>query len=230
MLELYIGSKNYSSWSMRPWLVLQHFQIPFEEHLIAFDHFEIDSQFKQRILKINPTGKVPALVDDDFLIWDSFAICEYLAEKFHEKHLWPKDVKQRARARAMSAEMHSSFMSLRSCCGMNIVADLKDVGRQLWHENSGLQNDVQRIEQLWSERPTQTGFLCGDEFSIADAFFAPVVMRLITYGIPISESSRLYVEKILSVVAVQQWMEEAKNEFEFVACEEPYRTQSNIIK
>ena len=225
MLELFIGDKNYSTWSMRPWLVLQHFDISFKEHLIPFDHFELDSQFKQSIFKINPTGKVPALIDEGFLIWDTLAICEYLAEKFSNKSLWPKDAHQRARARSVSAEMHSSFMALRSTCEMNIDADLTHIGQKLWQENIKLQQDVQRIEQLWSERPSADSFLCSMDFSIADAFYAPVVMRFVGYGIPISASSQQYVEKILSVPAVKQWMKEAKEEFRFVACEEPYRTQ-----
>jgi len=225
MLDLFIGNKNYSTWSMRPWLVLRHFDIAFAEHLIAFDDFKLDSPFKKTILAINPTGKVPALKDDELLIWDSLAICEYLAEKFPEKQLWPRDQKQRARARSMSAEMHSSFMALRSACGMNLDADLSEVGAKLWLDNSQLQEDVKRIETLWSERPDPNGFLCGDAFSIADAFYAPVVMRFIGYGIPISELNQLYMQKILKLAAVQQWIAEAKTEHVFVACEEQYRSQ-----
>lgn len=226
MLELFIGDKNYSTWSMRPWLVARHFEIPFQEHLIAFDHFEVNSQFKQSILKINPTGKVPALVDDGFLIWDSLAICEYLADKFPEKSLYPTDQKQRARARSLSAEMHSSFMVLRNTCDMNLDAQLQEIGARLWQENAKLQHDVKRIEQLWAERPEQDDFLCGDSFSIADAFYAPVVMRFVTYGIPVSQASQRYMQTILAVPAVQQWIAEAKTEFRFVACEEQYRTQA----
>lgn len=225
MLDLFIGNKNYSTWSMRPWLVLRHFDIAFAEHLIAFDDFKLDSPFKKTILAINPTGKVPALKDDELLIWDSLAICEYLAEKFPEKQLWPRDQKQRARARCMSAEMHSSFMALRSACGMNLDADLSEVGAKLWLDNSQLQEDVKRIETLWSERPDPNGFLCGDMFSIADAFYAPVVMRFIGYGIPISEMNQIYMQKILKLAAVQQWIAEAKAEHVFVACEEQYRSQ-----
>ena len=225
MLDLFIGNKNYSTWSMRPWLVLRHFDIAFAEHLIAFDDFKLDSPFKKTILAINPTGKVPALKDDELLIWDSLAICEYLAEKFPEKQLWPRDQKQRARARCMSAEMHSSFMALRSACGMNLDADLSEVGAKLWLDNSQLQEDVKRIETLWSERPDPNGFLCGDMFSIADAFYAPVVMRFIGYGIPISEMNQIYMQKILKLAAVQQWIAEAKAEHVFVVCEEQYRSQ-----
>ena len=226
-LDLWIGNKNYSSWSMRVWLVLQHFEIHFKEHLIPFDHFDLDSQFKQSILKINPAGKVPALIDDGFLIWDSLAICEYLADKFPNKLLWPNDFKQKARARSISAEMHSSFMALRGTCGMNIEADLTQIGTRLWRENIKLQQDVQRIEQLWSERPKEDSFLCGNTFSIADAFYAPVVMRFVGYGIPISASSQKYVQKILSILAVQQWIQAAKTEFRFVECEEPYRKKGD---
>ena len=225
MLDLFIGNKNYSTWSMRPWLVLRHFDIAFAEHLIAIHDFKLDSPFKKTILAINPTGKVPALKDDELLIWDSLAICEYLAEKFPEKQLWPRDQKQRARARSMSAEMHSSFMALRSACGMNLDADLSEVGAKLWLDNSQLQEDVKRIETLWSERPDPNGFLCGDMFSIADAFYAPVVMRFIGYGIPISEMNQIYMQKILKLAAVQQWIAEAKAEHVFVVCEEQYRSQ-----
>ena len=225
MLDLFIGNKNYSTWSMRPWLVLKHFDIHFKEHLIPFDDFKLESPFKKTILTINPTGKVPALKDDELLIWDSLAICEYLAETFPEKSLWPKDKKQRARARSMSAEMHSSFMTLRSTCDMNLDADLSEVGAKLWAKKPQLQEDVKRIQALWAERPSQDGFLCGNEFSIADAFYAPVVMRFIGYGIPVSEDSQMYMQKILKLPAVQQWMAEAKAEYVFVACEEQYRVQ-----
>ena len=225
MLDLFIGNKNYSTWSMRPWLVLRHFDIAFTEHLIPFDDFQLESPFKKTILAINPTGKVPALKDGDLLIWDSLAICEYLAEKFPEKQLWPQDQKQRARARSMSAEMHSSFMALRSTCGMNLDADLSEVGAQLWLDHPQLQEDVKRIEALWAERPSQDGFLCGDAFSIVDAFYAPVVMRFIGYGIPISDYNQIYMQKILNLAAVQRWMTEAKAEHVFVACEEQYRTR-----
>lgn len=225
MLDLFIGNKNYSTWSMRPWLVLRHFDIAFTEHLIPFDDFQLESPFKKTILAINPTGKVPALKDGDLLIWDSLAICEYLAEKFPEKQLWPQDQKQRARARSMSAEMHSSFMALRNTCGMNLDADLSEVGAQLWLDHPQLKEDVKRIEALWAERPSQDGFLCGDAFSIVDAFYAPVVMRFIGYGIPISDYNRIYMQKILNLAAVQRWMTEAKAEHVFVACEEQYRTR-----
>ena len=224
MIDLFIGNKNYSTWSMRPWLVLRYFNIEFNEHLIPFDDFKLESEFKQHIFKINPTGKVPALQHDGLLVWDSLAICEYIAEQFPQKHLWPENKAQRARARSISAEMHSGFAILRSTCEMNIEADLVEIGQQLWHDNPQLQSDVQRIEKIWSERPDVDGFLCG-AFSIADAFYAPVVMRFVSYGLPTTELSQGYIEKMLQVPVLQQWIQEAKQEHMFVECEEPYRSK-----
>ncbi len=231
MLRLYIGDKNYSTWSMRPWLVLQHFEIPFQEQLIPFDDFQLDSPFKQKILQINPTGKVPVLVDDDgagnsIVVWDTLAICEYLVEKFPEKHLYPMDFQQRVRARCITAEMHSGFMTLRSTCEMNLDAKLHEVGAHLWQKHVTLRAEVSRIEQIWQQRPQLNGFLCGDHFTIADGFYAPVVMRFLGYGLPVSKDSQQYMQQILAVPTVQQWIEEAQAEFRFVTCEEPYRKQT----
>ena len=122
MLKLYIGNKNYSSWSMRPWVLLTQAGIPFEEVMARFDSFAPDSGFKKVIDPVSPVGKVPALVDGDLAVWDTLAIAEYLAEKFPDKQLWPADVKARARARSICAEMHSGFAALRSACPMNIEA------------------------------------------------------------------------------------------------------------
>ena len=211
MYNLWIGNKNYSTWSMRPWLLLKQAEIPFQEHLIQFDSFAPESQFKTEILKLNPTGKVPVLVDEDVVIWDSLAICEYIAEQYPEKTLLPQDRKMRVRARCISAEMHSGFQALRNLCPMNIEADLTEQGQQLWSEHAELRHDVARIEQIWLERPHETGFLCG-EFSLADAFYAPVVMRLVAYQLPLSASSQAYIQKILSLPAIQQWVTAAKQE------------------
>ena len=223
MYQLFIGNKNYSTWSMRPWILLKQAGIPFQEHLIQFDSLESNSQFKAEILKLNPAGKVPTLVDNGLTIWDSLAICEYVAEQSPEKNLLPQDKKLRARARCISAEMHSSFQTLRNLCPMNVEADLAHIGQQLWAEHAQLRADVARIDQIWSERPNEDGFLCG-EFSLADAFYAPVVMRFECFKLPISVSSQAYVQKILSLPSVQQWMAEAKQEQMFVAFDEPYRT------
>ncbi|MCH7309822.1 glutathione S-transferase family protein [Acinetobacter sp. ANC 4805] len=222
MYQLFIGNKNYSTWSMRPWILLKQLGIPFQEHLIQFDSFEPNSQFKTEILKLNSTGKVPTLMHDDLIIWDSLAICEYIAEQNPEKNVLPQDRKQRAKARCISAEMHSSFQSLRNLCPMNVEADLAHIGQQLWLDNAQLRPDVARIEQIWSERPTEDSFLCG-EFSLADAFYAPVAMRFECYKLPISASSQSYMHKILSLASVQEWIAEAKQEQMFVPFDEPYR-------
>ncbi|MCH7335690.1 glutathione S-transferase family protein [Acinetobacter sp. NIPH 2699] len=222
MYTLSIGNKNYSTWSMRPWILLKQAGIPFQEHLIQFDSFEPESQFKTEILKLNPTGKVPLLLDSDVVVWDSLAICEYVAEQYPEKGLLPQDKKLRARARCISAEMHSSFQSLRNLCPMNVEADLAHIGQQLWAEHDQLRADVARIEQIWAERPSEDSFLCG-EFSVADAFYAPVVMRFVCFRLPVSASSQAYMRKILSLPSVQQWITEAKQEQMFVPFDEPYR-------
>jgi glutathione S-transferase len=128
MLKLYIGNKNYSSWSMRPWVLMRQAGIPFEEVLVRFDSFDAGSQFKQTLVGLTPTGKVPLLVDGDLTIWDSLAIAEYLAEQFPDQQLWPQASAERARARSICAEMHAGFTALRSHCPQNIEASLPEVG------------------------------------------------------------------------------------------------------
>lgn len=211
MMQLFIANKNYSSWSMRAWVLLKAFDIPFEEKLILFPEERNTGSFKQNILVVNPNGKVPALLDQELLVWDSLAIAEYLAEKFPEKGLWPSNLKLRSHARCISAEMHSSFQSLRDLCGMNIRANLKKVGACLWETHLSLKEDITRIEQIWSERPNENGFLCGD-FSIADAFYAPVITRILTYGLPVSKDSQSYIQLMLTHPAIKAWMTDAKNE------------------
>ncbi|NNG82890.1 glutathione S-transferase family protein [Acinetobacter sp. ANC 5378] len=222
MYQLYIANKNYSSWSMRPWLVLKAFNLPFEEIIIPFSSERNTGTFKQDVLAINPNGKVPVLVDEGLMLWDSLAICEYLAEQHPDQALWPEDVRQRARARCISAEMHSGFPSLRNACGMNIRANLADVGKRLWQDNAELRQDVARIEQIWSERPGVNGFLCG-AFSIADAFYAPVVTRLMTYALPVSESTRQYMQTMLQHPAMQAWIDGALQEDAWVNYLESYQ-------
>ena len=207
---------------MRPWLLFTQAGIAFKEHLIQFDSFAADSHFKTAILKFNPTGKVPVLVDGDIVVWDSLAICEYVAEQHPEFTLWPQDTALRARARCISAEMHSSFQALRNLCPMNIEADLSHIGEQLWVEHAALRADVARIEQIWSQRPSTDSFLCG-EFGVADAFYAPVVLRFVCFNLPVSAASQSYMQKMLSLASVQQWIAEAKQEQMFVPFDEPYR-------
>ena len=224
MYQLYIANKNYSSWSMRPWLVLQAFQLPFQEFMIPFPAERNTGTFKQDVLAINPNGKLPVLIDHDLMLWDSLAICEYLAERHPNQHLWPQDVKQRAHARCIVAEMHSGFPGLRNACGMNIRAHLADVGKHLWQDNAELRQDVARIEQIWSERPEVNSFLCG-EFSITDAFYAPVVTRLMTYALPVSESTQQYMHTMLQHPAMKLWMEGALQEQAWVNYLESYQQQ-----
>ncbi|BFM36653.1 glutathione S-transferase family protein [Acinetobacter towneri] len=224
MMQLYIANKNYSSWSLRPWLVLKAFHLPFEEIQINFPTERGQGNFKQQVLAVNPNGKVPALLHDGLLVWDSLAICEYLAEQFPEQALWPRNAQQRAWARSICAEIHSGFTDLRSLCGMNIRANLAEVGAKLWQEHAALRQDVARIEQIWATRSTVGGFLCG-EFSIADAFYAPVVTRFMTYALPVSAESQQYMQRVMQHPAMQAWIQAALQEPMWVNYLEPYQSQ-----
>lgn len=224
MLQLYIGNKNYSSWSMRPWVLLRQAGIPFEEVLARFDSFDPDSQFKATIAGISPTGKVPVLVDGDLAIWDTLAIAEYLAETYPEKHLWPQDKTARARARSVCAEMHSGFTALRGACPMNIEAHLPDIGALIWRDKPAVRADVQRLVDMWSGLLEQHGgpMLFG-AFTIADAFYAPVCMRLHSYGLPVPEHIQAYVQRVRALPGVKAWIDDALAEADFREFEEPYR-------
>ncbi|QBK04984.1 glutathione S-transferase family protein [Hylemonella gracilis] len=225
MLKLYIGNKNYSSWSMRPWVLLRQAGIPFEEVKVRFDSFESDSDFKQVIGRINPVGKVPVLTDDGLVIWDTLAIAEYLAESFPEHKLWPQERARRARARSVCAEMHAGFMALRGHCSMNIEADLSEAGARIWHEQPAVRADVARITQMWRELLRESGrqeMLFGD-FSIADAYFAPVCTRLKTYALPVPEDIADYIARVHAQPGVRAWVADALAERDFIPFEEPYR-------
>lgn len=223
-LSLYIGNKNYSSWSMRPWVLLRQSGIAFDEVMVRFDSFTGDSRFKQRLGPISPAGRVPVLVDDDFVVWGTLAIAEYVAEKFPEKNLWPRDPQARARARSLCAEMHSGFGALRSACGMNIEADLAEAGKIIWRDKPAVRADVARIVEMWSELLTMHGgsMLFG-EFSIADAYFAPVCMRLRTFALPVPEAITAYVQRVAALPGVKTWIDGALAEKDFLDFEEPYR-------
>jgi glutathione S-transferase len=224
MLTLYIGNKNYSSWSMRPWVLLKQAGIPFQEKMVRFEVFEADSEFKRTVLQVNPAGRVPVLVDDGLAIWDSLAIAEYLAEKFPDRQLWPQDVKARARARSVCAEMHSGFAALRSACPMNIEASLAQAGALAWRDKPALRSDVQRIVGMWSELLEQhRGPMLFGEFSIADAFFAPVGMRIKNYALPVPGHITDYIRRLCALPGVQAWVEDALAEKDFMDFEEPYR-------
>ena len=226
MLKLYIGNKNYSSWSMRPWVLLTQAGIPFEEVMARFDSFAPDSGFKKVIGPVSPVGKVPALVDADLAVWDTLAIAEYLAEKFPDKQLWPADAKARARARSICAEMHSGFAALRSACPMNIEASLPEIGQLAWRDKPAVRADVARLVAMWSELLAQHGgpMLFGT-FSVADAYFAPVVMRLKTYALPVPEAIAAYMARVCAQPGVKAWVQGALAEHDFRDFEEPFRLQ-----
>jgi glutathione S-transferase len=225
MLKLYIGNKNYSSWSMRPWVLLRQADIPFEEVRVRFDSFASGSKFKEVIGPLNPQGKVPVLVDADLAVWDSLAICEYAAERFPDRHLWPQDPKARARARSVCAEMHAGFTALRSHCPMNIEASLPHIGALVWRDQPAVRADVQRIVAMWTELLEQHGgpMLFGS-FSIADAYFAPVCARLRNYALPVPGHITDYIRRVYALPGVKAWVEDALAEKDFVEFDEPYRT------
>ena len=224
-LQLYIGNKNYSSWSMRPWVLLRQAGIPFEEIMVRFDSFDAGSSFKQQLKAISPVGKVPVLVDDGFPIWDTLAIAEYVAERFPDLQLWPADPRARARARSVCAEMHSGFTALRGACPMNIEASLPDVGRLIWRDQPGVRADVARLCGLWGDllAAQPAGSLLFGAFTVADAFFAPVCMRIRTYDLPVPADIRAYVDRVAALPGVKDWIDGALAEQDFLDFEEPYR-------
>ena len=199
-LTLVIGNKNYSSWSMRPWLALRANDIAFDEVFIPLYTGDAD---KQRILGFTRSGKVPALIDGDITVWDSLAIIEYAAERFPESRLWPEDRASRAHARSISAEMHSGFVALRSECGMNLHRPVKAVTL-----SEAARADVARVQQIWIEcrerHATSGPFLFG-AFSGADAMFAPVVHRFRTYAIEVAPLARDYMNAMMALPAFQEW-------------------------
>jgi glutathione S-transferase len=201
-LKLVIGNKNYSSWSMRPWLALRASRIPFEEIFIPLYTGQTD---KDRILRFTRSGKVPALIDGDITVWDSLAIIEYLAERFPEAKLWPQDHAARAHARSVSAEMHSGFMPLRNECGMNLH---RPVGSIALSEDA--RANVARVEEIWSDCRERYGkqgpFLFG-AFTGADAMYAPVVHRFRTYAIKVVPVAQAYMETMMALPAFKEWTE-----------------------
>ncbi len=169
-MQLVIGNKNYSSWSMRPWVLLKQTGIAFDEVMVRFDAFATDSRFKTEIARITPAGRVPVLVDGDLTVWDTLAIAEYLAEKFPDQGLWPRDAKTRARARSICAEMHAGFGALRSHFPMNIEASLPEVGARVLAEQAEVRADVERLKSMWSALlAAHGGPMLFGEFGIADA-------------------------------------------------------------
>jgi glutathione S-transferase len=224
-MKLYIGNKNYSSWSMRAGVLLAAFKIPHEEVKLRLE-MTPGSTFYATLRGITPAARVPVLVEDDgFAVWDTLAIAEYVAERHPELAIWPRDAKLRARARSVCAEMHAGFGRLRTVCPMNIEAQLPDVGARLMADDATLRQDLARMDQLWSEALATSGgpFLFG-AFSAADAFFAPVVMRVTRYGLPLSAGATAYCEAIEAHPAVAAWVADAMQEHDFIPEDEPYRT------
>ena len=223
-MKLYIGNRNYSSWSMRPGVLLAQAGIPHEPVMIRFDAFDAESHFKRSLAAISPAGRVPVLVDGDLAVWDTLAIAEYVAEKFPDKRLWPADATARARARSVCAEMHAGFGALRGACPMNIEASLPDAGALIWRDHAGVRADVARIVEMWSGLLDASGGpLLFGEFSIADAYYVPVCMRLLTYALPVPAHVRAYMERVRALPGVAAWIEAALAEHDFLDFEEPYR-------
>ena len=226
MLKLYIGNKNYSSWSMRPWVLMTQKGIPFEEVMVPFGDAAggTDAEFKRIVGTVNPTGTVPVLVDGDLVVWDSLAIAEYLAEQYPELHLWPRETPDRARARSVVAEMHAGFTALRSRCGMNIEASFPEQGRVIWRDDASVRANVARISAMWTELlATHGGPMLFGDFSIADAYYAPVCMRLRGFQLPVSPLVQDYVARVAALPGVRAWIEGALAEHSFVTFDEPYR-------
>jgi glutathione S-transferase len=201
-LKLVIGNKNYSSWSMRPWVAMKAGGIAFEEIFIPLYTGPAD---KQRLLDVSPAGKVPALIDGDVTVWDSLSIVEYLAERFPEARLWPDAREARAHARSISAEMHSGFAALRNECGMNLHRPVK--AKPL---SEAARADIARVQEIWTDCRTRYGaqgpYLFG-AFSAADAMYAPVVHRFRIYAIDVSPVARDYMAAMMALPAFAEWTE-----------------------
>jgi glutathione S-transferase len=225
MLQLVIGNKNYSSWSMRPWVLMKGLGLPFDEIRLSFNAGTGDA-YAAVVRPYSPAGRVPVLIDDGYAVWDSLAITEYLHEKFPAAGVWPDERKLRARARSVCAEMHAGFSALRSACPMNVEAALPEAGARVWAEQPALRQDVARIESIWAAALAASGgpFLFG-AFGAADAYYAPVASRLRTYALPVSEATRRYGDRLLAAPGPASWIADALAEHEFVVDEEPYRTR-----
>ena len=214
-LTLVIGQKNYSSWSLRPWLLLRQAGIPFREHYLPIGGPQWHAEITQR----SPSGRVPVLEHGGIRVWDSLAICEYLAERFPEKRLWPDDTATRAEARSISAEMHSGFQALRQNMFMNIRRSRPGVGR-----TPETLQDIERIVAIWNSCRARFGaggpFLFG-RFSIADAMYAPVALRFRTYAVNPDGAAGDYAATLLALPAMQEWMTAAHTETERLDYYEP---------
>ena len=212
---LVVGNKNYSSWSLRAWLPLRQLGIPFDEERVAL----FEPGYKARILAHSAAGRVPVLIDGDVTVWDSIAIGEYLAEKFPGRGMWPQAAAERARARSVSAEMHAGFAALRTHMPMNIRSRYPGRGR-----NPEVDADIARICALWDDCLGRSGgpFLFG-AFGLADAMYAPVATRFLTYAVELSAPLAAYVDRIWNLPAMREWRAAAAAEAEVLVEDEPYR-------
>lgn len=219
-LDLYIGNKNYSSWSLRPWLLLKHLDLPFTEHMVSVAAREYNPALKP----IAGNARVPCLHDDGFQVWESIAIAEYLAERHPE--LWPADTKARARARSVSAEMHAGFAKLRMAMPMNLKFRLK--GKQA---EPAVQRDIDRIIEIWEEARMQFATADGPylfgRFSVADGMFAPVVTRFETYNVALPPVAAAYRDTMLAHPAMRAWYEAAIRETEVVEKQDAVAAEYN---
>ena len=216
-MQLLIGNKNYSSWSLRAWLLLRQLGVEFTERKVSLN----DPAWKSKIKAVSPAGCVPVLIHGDMAIWDTFAIAEYLAESFVDLRIWPEDRAARATARSVSAEMHSGFAQLRTWMPMNIEARLPNRGWSL-----AVQTDIDRIVDIWTDaraRFGQDGPMLFGSFSAADAFFAPVVWRFVTYGVELPEIAQAYVDAVRALEAMKAWQADALAENDWINNAELYR-------
>ena len=210
MNHLIIGNKNYSSWSLRPWLLLSYFDIPFEETRIPL----YSATSKKELLRYSPAGKVPVFQHNGITVWDSLAICEFIAEVYSEYNCWPKQLGHRAKARSISHEMHSGFTALRNQLPMNcrLHGKLNGIG-------SELRSDIDRIQAIWRacrKEHAQSGPFLFGEFSIADAMFAPVVLRFDSYGIDVGDIENNYMDTVLKIPAMKSWIKAGMREVEHI--------------
>jgi len=210
-LKLVIGNKNYSSWSLRGWLALAQAGLEFEEIRIPLSRPES----KEQILRYSPSGKVPCLIDDGLTIFDSLAICEYINEQYAAGRLWPRDPGTRARARAVAAEMHSGFAPLRTHMSMEIRARYPERGAAA-QQRDDVAADIARIKEVWTECLAAGGPLLFGEFSIADAFYAPVVTRFATYGVALPGPLAAYSDRVIALPSMQRWIAAARTEAETI--------------
>lgn len=218
MSVLYIGNRNYSSWSLRAWLLMRQVGLDFETRLVRLS----DPGFAARLSALGAPPRVPVLVDGDFVVWDSLAIIEYLAEAHPQAGIWPGEARARARARCVCAEMHAGFAALRRGLPMNIEAQLPGRG-----QSPEVQRDVDRIVSLWRslrEAHHRGGPFLFGAFCAADAYYAPVVSRFTTYAVPVPAPVRAYMDTILALPAMREWSEAACAEHDFLPHDEPYRT------